>query len=207
MTTTSIEPVLLRQRQIEEAGAVLGRAFHTNPGMVWALPDETSRPRKLSWFMRKGATIGCKSGEVYTTPGKVEGAAVWLPPGKTTVSLPQMLTSGMIAAPIRWGIGPFMKFMSIVNKFEHLHKQAMPGDHWYLFIIGVDPPRQGQGVGSALMSPVLAKADDSRLPCYLETDKPEDVVFYQKHGFEVLVKDKFAKDGPDFWTMKRPARA
>jgi ribosomal protein S18 acetylase RimI-like enzyme len=73
-------------------------------------------------------------------------------------------------------------------------------------VIGVDPPRQGQGVGSALITPGLRKADASRLPCYLETDKPEDVIFYQKHGFEVVVKDKPAKDAPDFWTMKRPAR-
>jgi hypothetical protein len=52
---------------------------------------------------------------------------------------------------------------------------------------------------------VLQKADESRLPCYLETDKPEDVVFYQKHGFQVL--ETFSvKDSPPLWTMKRAAR-
>jgi GNAT superfamily N-acetyltransferase len=205
MTTTSIEPVRLQQAQLDDAGAVLGRAFHTNPGFVWMLPDETARPKKLSWFMRTGTKVGHRDGEVYTTPGKVEGAAVWLPPGKTTLSLGQMLGAGMLAAPLRWGIGPFMKFMSAMNRFEHMHKQAMPGDHWYLMIIGVDPPRQGQGVGGALMAPVLRKADESRLPCYLETDKPEDVVFYEKHGFQVLEKAT-VKDSPPFWTMRRPAR-
>jgi GNAT superfamily N-acetyltransferase len=104
---------------------------------------------------------------------------------------------------MRWGVGPFMKFMNTMTRMEHLHKQAMPGEHWYLMIIGVDPPRQGQGVGGALMAPVLRKADDARLPCYLETDKPEDVVFYQKHGFEVV--EKFTvKDSQPFWTMQRP---
>ncbi len=205
MTTTSIEPVRLQRAQIGDAGAVLGRAFHTNPGFVWMLADEASRPRKLSWFMGAGTKVGCKDGEVYTTPGKVDGAAVWLPPGKTTLSTMQMISAGMLAAPVRWGIGPFMKFMSVMNRFEHEHKQAMPGDHWYLMIIGVDPPRQGQGVGSALMAPVLAKADESRLPCYLETDKPEDVVFYQKHGFEVVEKLSL-KDSPPFWTMARAHR-
>jgi GNAT superfamily N-acetyltransferase len=205
VTTTSIEPVRLERGQIEDAGAVLGRAFHTNPGFVWALPDEASRPRKLTWFMRTGAKIGHRHGEIYTTPGKVEGAAIWLPPGKTTLSLGQLLGGGFLAAPLRWGLGPFMKFMSVMNHFEHLHKQAMPGDHWYLFILGVDPPRQGQGIGSSLIAPVLRRADESRLPCYLETDKPEDVVFYEKHGFQVLEK-LTVKDSPPLWTMQRPAR-
>jgi GNAT superfamily N-acetyltransferase len=206
MTTTSTEPVRLRRDQIGEAGAVLARAFHTNPGFVWALKDERSRPRKLEWFMKTGANIGDKFGEPYTTAGAVEGAAVWLPPGKATLSLGQLLSAGFLAAPLHWGIAPFLKFMNVMNRFEHLHKEAMPGDHWYLFVIGVDPPRQGQGIGSALMAPVLRKADADRLPCYLETDKPEDVVFYEQHGFAVVVKDQFAKDGPPFWTMKRPAR-
>jgi GNAT superfamily N-acetyltransferase len=203
MTTTSIEAKRLQPTQVEDAGAVLGRAFHTNPGMMWLLPDEGSRHKKLSWFMRLGTKVGLKDGEVYTTPGAVAGAAVWFPPGKTTLTLTQMIAAGVLAAPMRWGVGPFMKFMNTMTRMEHLHKQAMPGEHWYLMIIGVDPPRQGQGVGGALMAPMLRKADDARLPCYLETDKPEDVVFYQKHGFEVV--EKFTvKDSPPFWTMQRP---
>jgi GNAT superfamily N-acetyltransferase len=205
MTTTAAEPVRLKQEQTDHAGGVLGRAFHTNPGFVWALPDEAARPRKLTWFMRTAVKIGQRQGEVYTTPEKVEGAAIWLPPGKTTLTLGQLLGGGFLMAPLHWGIGPFMKFMNVMNHFEHLHKKAMPDDHWYLFVLGVDPPRQGQGVGSALIAPVLRRADASRLPCYLETDKPEDVVFYEKHGFQV--RDKASvKDSPPFWTMERPPR-
>ncbi len=206
MTTAALGPVRLRQEQTIAASQVLARAFHTNPGFVWGIPDERRRPPKLRWFMEISAKIGDRFGEVYTTPGAVEGAAIWLPPGNTTLSLPQLLRSGFLLGPVKWGIGPFVKFVSVMSRFEKLHKDAMPGDHWYLMVLGVDPPRQGQGVGSALIQPVLRKADDARLSCYLETDKPEDVVFYEKHGFEVVVKDRFAKDGPDMWTMRRLPR-
>ena len=206
MTTTSTEPVRLRKDQLGKGGEVLARAFHTNPMFMWMLKDERSRPRKLGWFMKAAAKIGDNDGEVYTTSGSVDGAAIWLPPGKTTLSIGQLIGVGFLEAPVRWGIGPFLKFMKLMNRFEHLHKEAMPDDHWYLMVIGVDPPRQGQGIGSALLAPVLQKADAAALPCYLETDKPEDVVFYEKHGFAVLVKDQLAKDAPPFWTMKRPAR-
>jgi GNAT superfamily N-acetyltransferase len=37
-----------------------------------------------------------------------------------------------------------------------LHHTAMAGDHWYLAFIGVEPARQGRGLGAALLGPVLA---------------------------------------------------
>jgi len=202
MTTDVRQPVRLERPRITAAGQVLGRAFHTNPAFVWAIPDDQSRRPKLTWFMETGTKIGDRLGEVYTTSDAVEGAAVWLPPGNTTLSFVQMMTAGFMLAPFKWGVGPFMKFMRVMNRFEHLHKEAMPEDHWYLMILGVDPPRQGHGIGSALLQPVLRKADESRLPCYLETDKIEDVGFYRKHGFDVLVQEDIP-NGPPFWTMRR----
>jgi ribosomal protein S18 acetylase RimI-like enzyme len=203
MTTHVREPVAIQQHQIDAAAAVLGRAFHTNPGMVWALPDESTRTRKLTWFMKVGTKAGFADGEVYTT-ADVEGAAVWLPPGKTTLTLLQLARNGFLMAPFALGIGPLMRYGRVLSRFEHLHKEAMPGDHWYLAILGVDPPLQGRGIGSALITPVLRKADTAGLPCYLETDKVEDVAFYEKHGFRVNVKENLPSGGPPMWTMQRP---
>jgi MFS family permease len=51
--------------------------------------------------------------------------------------------------------------------------------HWYLWLLGVDPDRQGQGVGSALLAPILARADAEGLPCALETLTERNVWFYR----------------------------
>ena len=95
-----------------------------------------------------------------------------------------------------------MKFMGAMNHLEHLHKRDVPPEHWYLFVLGVEPDRQGQGVGGKMIAPILERADKDQLPCYLETMKERNVTFYQKHGFEVIVDDVFP-DGPRYWTMKR----
>jgi GNAT superfamily N-acetyltransferase len=73
-------------------------------------------------------------------------------------------------------------------------------------LLGVDPPRQGQGVGGALIAPVLAKTDAAGVPCYLETMKTRNVPFYRKHGFEVVVEDDLPGGGFHFWTMRRDPR-
>src|SRR4029079_11308869 len=185
MAIASDGPTTLKKTQLAEAGAVLGRAFHTNPGFVWGVPDEVKRAKALPWFMETAAKLGDKHGVCHTTPEGVEGAAIWLPPGKTYLSLPQLLREGFYKGPFKFGVGSFMKFVTAMSKMEELHKETMKGDHWYLFILGVDPPRQGQGVGSALIQGGLNAADGAGVPCYLETDKIEDVAFYEKQGFKV----------------------
>ena len=203
-TATGTKP--LAKDEIGAAGAALGRAFFDDPLITYILPDEQKREGQVRWFMGQGAKYGHTWGEVHTTESGVEGAAVWLPPGDVKLTMTRMARNGLLLAPLKFGFGGFNRFLSAVNHLEHLHDRDAPERHWYLMILGVDPPRQGHGVGGALIQPILARADAEGLPCYLETMKTRNVPFSQKHGFEVIVEDDLPKGGPHFWTMKRPAR-
>jgi ribosomal protein S18 acetylase RimI-like enzyme len=200
--STQPDTAMLQQSQIEEVSRVLARAFFDDPMTMYIVPDDEKRRRTLPWFFKKAAQIAGRYGEPFTTPGKVQAAALWLPPGKTILTLPMMIRAGMAAAPFTFGLPTFMRFMGAMNRLEHLHKRDMPPDHWYLFVLGVEPERQGQGVGGRMIQPILERADRDGLPCYLETMKERNVTFYRKHGFEVVVDDVFP-DGPRYWTMKR----
>lgn len=204
--TTATETVAMTRAQVESSGLVLSRAFYDDPMMIWILPDDAKRPRGLDWFMTRAALYGHKFGDVYTTAGKVDGNAIWLPPGDTDVPVMRLLRAGMLAAPLRLGMSPFGRFMKAMSFFEKLHHRDAPEKHWYLMVLGVDPSRQGQGVGGSLIAPTLARADADGLSCYLETAKERNVTFYRKHGFEVVVEDD-VPDGFHYWTMKRPPRA
>jgi ribosomal protein S18 acetylase RimI-like enzyme len=192
----------LKASQVDEVSNVLARAFFDDPMTMYIMPDENKRRRALPWFFQKAAQVSHRYGDPFTTAGQVEGAALWLPPGNTILTLPKMIRVGMLAAPIKFGLPTFMKFLSATNQLEHLHKRDVPPDHWYLFVLGVEPERQGHGLGGKLLQPILERADRDRLPCYLETMKEINVTFYKKQGFEVVVDDQF-KDGPRYWTMKR----
>jgi len=201
--TSAIEVAHLAPNQVGEAGQVLGRAFQDDPFWMWLLPDESRRSRVVPWAMGVAARFGHRYGDVHATAGKVEGAAIWFAPGKFPLSLVRQMLSGWILAPLKLGPADFGRFMSGVNHLEHLHKRDAPPRHWYLWLLGVDPPRQGQGVGGGLIQPVLARADAEGALCYLETVTTRNVPFYQRHGFEVVVEGDQPRDGPHFWTMKR----
>ncbi len=192
----------LQAAQVDEASHVLARAFFDDPMVMYVIPDDEKRRRHLPWFFRLAARYGNLWGENFTTPGKVDGAAIWLPPGDNITKPLRMIRLGLLAAPFKFGLPSFMRFFTALNRLEHLHKRDVPPEHWYLFVLGVDPERQGQGVGGTIIQPVLERADRDHLPCYLETMKERNVTFYRKQGFEVVVDDVFP-NGPHYWTMKR----
>jgi len=66
---------------------------------------------------------------------------------------------------------------------HHTHEK-----HWYLAFIGVDPARQGEGLGSLVLRKRLETCDAEGLHAYLESSNPANVPFYQRHGFEVTAE-------------------
>jgi ribosomal protein S18 acetylase RimI-like enzyme len=83
----------------------------------------------------------------------------------------------------------------VLEQMGHYHLKE---PHWYLPMIGIEPTQQGKGHGSALMQHVLAQCDRDRLPAYLEASKPANVLFYERHGFEVLSTIQIGASPPIF---------
>ena len=53
----------------------------------------------------------------------------------------------------------------------------------------VAPDLQGQGIGSRMMEFYCSKVDETAMAAYHETDRPENVDFYKKFGFEVISEE------------------
>ncbi len=96
---------------------------------------------------------------------------------------------------------------------EENAKAAFPKEPcWYLAALGVDPNRQGQGIGSQQMRAMLAEIDGgaargaARGAAYLETGEEINVRFYERLGFEVRERaiQLAPPPGPTHWTMWRP---
>src|SRR6266849_3061500 len=59
------------------------------------------------------------------------------------------------------------------------------------------------GMAGLLIQPTLARADAEGLPCYLETENPRNVPFYQKHGFKVMSEGEVTSCRLHVWSMLR----
>jgi ribosomal protein S18 acetylase RimI-like enzyme len=194
-----VEIVRLRSDQICEASAVLARAFHDDPAWGWVLPDPRRRAELLPWLFRMGFEI--TDAEVWTTQGSVRGAARWLPPGRSPLHLASALVA-YVATPLRLRQAT-SRFLAYGRAVEGMRVRAAPGPHWYLAGIGVDPPEQRTGIGSALLRPGLEGAAREGLPCVLLTNAERNIPFYGRHGFEVEIQEQAPPGGPMAWAMVR----
>lgn len=209
--TISTQPLAARQdpvvrlanSQTDRLVQVLSRAFFNDPTFVYISPDENSRFRMLQAFFRFDIRYGRLYGEVYTTPA-VEGGAIWISPENTAFTLRQMIRTGFLALPFAFGRVGMARLMRFSDLVEGWRKQSVEKQHWYLAGLGVEPSKQGRGIGSELLQPILARADAGGFPCYLETLTERNLAFYEKHGFHVARRGEIPKGGPMVWTMVRP---
>lgn len=202
------EPVSLTRQHCEQASHVLSRAFYHDPMLRFLIPDDAKRARLLPSFYRIVARYCVSYGKGYIMP-ELDGVACWLRPGDTTPGMIRLARIGMRGAPVGIGLSGLRRFMAVARYSEQIHARCAPGSHWYLWVLGVEPTRQGHGIGGRLMQPVLAKASASGLPCYLETMNESNLPFYEKHGFRVVnegvVSGVHDAPGHDLrvWTMLR----
>ncbi len=214
-----LEIVRLDLRQQVQASQVLARSFFNDPMMRYYLPDVAVRQKVLPVFMRIMARYCLAHGEVWTTPG-LDGLACWLPPGQTTVSIWGMVWAGLGVVPLRaaWNFfhqsqtdgSSSLSLRQLIQRVEQaegrldeIHRQIVPGKHWYLMTLGIDSDRQGRGIGSRLIAPQLERARLAGLPCYLETGTEIDVAFYIKNGFVVAHQEVIQPGNLNMWAMVR----
>lgn len=169
-------------------------AFATDPPLryLFATPDAY-----LAGFPRFATAMGggaLAAGTAYLADG---AAALWLPPG---VESDQVALGALVAELVAPETLPVMG--QVVEAIAHYHPHE---PHWYLSLIGVDPARQGLGLGSAVLKETLQRCDADGLIAYLESSSPKNIPLYERHGFEVMGVIQ-PGDFPPLYPMLRPAR-
>src|SRR5229473_1980483 len=89
--------------------------------------------------------------------------------------------------------------------FAELGEHHPPERHCYLAFVGIDPRQQRRGLGRTLLAPIIERADDAGIACYLETPFSKTRVFYRRLGFEDADELHPVAGAPTIWTMTRPA--
>jgi GNAT superfamily N-acetyltransferase len=182
----------------------MARAFYDDPFLRYVLPIDADRQRLLPSFFLPLMRAGRMFGETYSIE-TAAGAAYWSRPGQHLTD-EQESEAGMTEVATILGEDAFKRFTAVVELCRSLHTRDARAEHWHLELLGVDTPLQGQGIGSALLQPVLQQADEQGTPCYLETLQPRNVPFYQGHGFEVVVEMVEPKSNLGLWTFWREPR-
>lgn len=182
----------------ERAVATQVMAFAADPVMRWLYPDSESYLRHFPRFVRAFGGRAFENKTAYAGEG-FGGCSMWLPVGVHVDPDPvRALFRETLEEPIR------SETFSILDQMDAFHTKE---PHWYLSIIGVDPARQREGIGSALLRHSLEPCDREGLIAYLESSNPRNVPLYQRHGFEIIGEIRVGSSPPIFPMLRTPRSA
>lgn len=152
-------------------------AFSNDPIVRWMYP---SAQQYLSHFPDFLTAFGKNAFDAQTVyhADNYAGAAFWFPPHVEP-------DTDLMMETIQRTISPKLQaeMFILLEQMSDIHPTQ---PHWYLGVLGVDPVRQNQGHGSKLLQGVLDLCDRFELPAYLESSNPQNIAFYEKHGFKVI---------------------
>lgn len=198
---------LLPAKYVRSAIGLLADAFRDDPIFCFHFPDPRTRRRVLELFFGDVVRTHMRFNHVYAAfDGQaLIGAAVWRPSSAAASGI-QVQLRGLITRWRLFALSPRVGKM-LLQGFANLEATHPDAPHWYLFFIGTDSRRRGQGIGAQLMAPVLQAADASNTPCYLETPFPQTLPFYRKLGYEVTSEPRPFTGAPQLWAMVRMPRS
>jgi ribosomal protein S18 acetylase RimI-like enzyme len=181
--------------QAERVYGALTLAFAADPASRWLFTEADSFLRNFPKFARALAGPALQSG-MGLAMENYAAVALWLAPGDG----PDEQTLGEL---IETAVAREKQddMAAVVEEMGRYHPE---GPHWYLPFIGVEPSRQGQGLGSALLGASLSRCDADGLPAYLESTNPRNQSLYERHGFQAMGEIKVRSCPPIVPMLRRP---
>lgn len=189
---------------IPEMAATLARAFARDSFFAYLAGDAPERNQRMrdGWVGILRHTSDNLS-TTYTTDDRT-GVALWHPPGYHGASFIGSLRLLPSVVRLAGSVRRLREVSRVVGALEKRRQRHAPEPHFYLSALGVDPDRQGEGIGTALVQPVLDRADAAETIAYLETATARNVLLYERMGFAVI--EELILPGTDVhgWLMLRP---
>jgi GNAT superfamily N-acetyltransferase len=197
----------LDREGLDESAQVALRAFYTDPFFRYLAPTTRQRHRGLFLFFRTAISHLGPRGHlvtVRTTDDQIVGVSAWMAPG----GYPQPMGTQLASIPGSFR-ALYRRPASMRDGSRYLTtiaKEHPKEPHWYLYLLCADPEFQRQGVGGLLLNDRLPQVDEEHVGSYLETQKQDNIAYYQRFGYEHKDTLRPVSDGPPIYTMWRPAR-
>ena len=176
----------------QRAFDTLTLAFATDPPSRWMFPDERQYLQYFPIFAKAFGGAALAQGTALASPD--------LRCGCHRARAPMRMRSALIEEGVTT-----QRKGDVLAVFDEMGRLHPTEPHWYLPLIGVEPRYQGQGLGAALLRPVLEKCDVLHLPAYLEATSSRSLPLYKRYGFEAIGEITIRDCPPLIQMLRLPA--
>ncbi|MGW3662615.1 GNAT family N-acetyltransferase [Streptomyces sp. NPDC005141] len=185
---------------------LLDEAFQDDPVSNWVFPDRAHRRATHPKLMAAFTDVVLAEGRVDLAEDG-SACALWLslPDGGHEDAVEGDGADEDGPAHLRAAVDPDNERVELIGRLTaDVHPVGRA--HAYLWMIGVAPERQGEGLGSALIESVLERCDREGLAAYLEASNDRSRALYERLGFVLTGRPLDLPEGPRMWPMWRDPR-
>lgn len=126
---------------------------------------------------------------MFSESENINGFIIISPIKNSELSLWDFIQAGGLKLIFTLGLDFVLRSLNYEKNCIKIRKNFVSSDDWYIFQYGVSPEKQGIGLGSKIMKPVLSWFDSKGIACYLETQKEINVDIYNHFGFALKSTD------------------
>jgi GNAT superfamily N-acetyltransferase len=156
----------------------------------------------LARYMAYSREEAERTGRIVFTADPAAGAALWLLPRSADVEAREQAAKHAFLRDLLGARG-YANYTRIAGFMHERAVPVIPGDAWYLSILGVRPDAQGQGIGRRLIAPTVAEADAAGAASWLETFTTEAARFYERVGFRLVAWHDEPTTGKPYAILRR----
>ncbi|HCH23989.1 MAG TPA: N-acetyltransferase [Oceanospirillaceae bacterium] len=164
-----------------------------------------NNPALLNAYLDYSMQEAQQHGTLTTSTEPDQGAAIWtLPTDQEQSQL--ILQAKKEFLHTHMGPKSLATYLAIAEFMGLQAGHIINEEAWYLSILGINPSRQGRGLGRQLLAPTLELADQLDRICYLETFTPRNMSFYARLGFIAKHQAYEPTCQRHYWLMVRQPR-
>ncbi|WP_138759311.1 GNAT family N-acetyltransferase [Modestobacter altitudinis] len=198
------EPPVVRtavRADVPRMAATLAAAYPDYRWTSWALPEDGRAQRLSRWAELWGGLVPVLAGTAWVTDD-LAAVASWVAPdaGEPAADLQSVIDRDLPRV--------FGGRQPVVLASERLGALGRPDEpHWWLTAVGTRPAARHQGLGAAVLQPVLERCDAERVPAAATVYTSTVVRWLQRSGFAVTHSTRTAVDHElPVWTLVRQPR-
>lgn len=151
-------------------------------------------------FFSSLATSCSTNAARQATSSNLEAVSIWFPPGMDHSEDVDADPFGTHDFADPGTVGRIQAVNQVIAAlFDDLGQEPQ----WYLHLVAVRPQFRERKYSSALIRPMLARADEENLPCTLITQSLGNVRKYESWGFKVVREMPVPRSQEQFLSMRR----
>lgn len=178
----------IKKKDLEKCAETAAQSFIDDESSKFILSSKLTYETLYNFYLVIYKSIYNKM-YMFSDSENIDGFVIIAPIGSSELSLLDFIQAGGLKLIFLNGLDFVLRSLKYEKNCIKIRKNFVSSKDWYIFQFGVTPSKQGLGLGSKIMKPILYWFDSEKIACYLETQKDVNVDIYNHFGFDLKSVD------------------